>query len=208
MLVDINLLPEKEKKRSSVLIPVFLILLLAIAGIGAFLWLQAKKNEIEAIDSRLRTTVQLRETLEMNQNEPKGDEEDVNRLNEAIVWAEGKKMKSVPILKHLISLLPERGFFLEYAYTNNETLKLAVQFDTGRQAAYYLSELKASEWIEDAKILAVTTSVEEEEKEAKELLKITDALPRYGAEYEITLNKTFILEKQKEEEQNKQGEKQ
>ena len=207
MLVDINLLPEKEKKRSSVLIPVFLILLLAIAGIGAFLWLQAKKNEIEAIESRLRTTVQLRETLEMTQNEPKGDEEDVKQLNDAIVWAEGKKMKTVPILKHLISLLPERGFFLEYAYTNNETLKLAVQFDTGRQAAYYLSELKASEGIQDATIVTVTTSVDEEEKEAKKLLEIADALPRYVAEYEITLDKTFILKKQHDEEREKQGEK-
>ncbi|OCA92402.1 hypothetical protein [Pseudobacillus wudalianchiensis] len=207
MLVDINLLPEKEKKRASILIPFLLLLLLIIAGAGTFLWIQTKKNEVESVDSKLKTTVQLRETLEMSQNEPKGDEEDVKKLNDAIVWAETKKLKAVPVLNHLISLLPERGFFLEYSYTANETVRLGVQFDTSRQAAYYLSELKASEWVADAKIIAVTTSVDEEEKEAKKLLEITDALPRYGVEYEVALDKAFILEKQQSEEREKRGEK-
>ncbi|HZG71763.1 MAG TPA: hypothetical protein VEY51_09550, partial [Chondromyces sp.] len=135
MLVDINLLPEKKRKRLPVLVPVLFVLLLVSGGMGAFLWGQAQKNELELAESRLKSAVQLRETLETNINKSKDNEEDIKVLMNAIQWAEGRRIEMVPVLEHLVSLLPERGFFLEFSYTNHETIILLVQFDTSRQAA-------------------------------------------------------------------------
>lgn len=197
MLVDINLLPEKETKRLSIVVPL-IVVLLALLGIASFLWIQTMKNELALTESQLQTTVQLRETLEASANEPQGDQQDAEKLKEAVQWAEGKKLQLVPVLQHIIALLPERGFLLEANYADNETLNVTVQFDTNREAAYYLSELEASEWISHAEILALNTSVQEDEKDAKELLKKMDALPRYGVEFKISLNKAFVLQKQEE----------
>ncbi|MBM7648942.1 type IV pilus assembly protein PilN [Bacillus ectoiniformans] len=185
MLIDINLLPEKERKRFPLFSIILIGLLIILTAIGAFLMYHTKQNEAELAKSQLKTAVQLRETLEANINQPDTDTEKVDQLNQAIRWADQKKVPTVPILKHLISKLPDRGFFQSLSYTDNFTMTLSIQFDTGRDAAYYLSELKSSKWIESAKMTAMNTSVEEGEEDAKALVEKNNALPRYVADYEI-----------------------
>ncbi|PAQ16345.1 hypothetical protein CD798_01750 [Bacillaceae bacterium SAOS 7] len=184
MLIDINLLPEKEKKSVSIVYWLLLLVVLMVISAGGYFVIQAKKSELSLIDSQLNATIQLRETLEMNSQQPNGEEDRVKQLNEAIAWAEKKQDPVSPILKDLIERLPQRGFFQSLAYSSTEKMTLTIQFDSSRQAAFYLSDLQASSWIASAEMLSMNTSVEKEQA-AKELLKNKNALPRYIAEYEI-----------------------
>ncbi|WP_100331728.1 hypothetical protein [Bacillus xiapuensis] len=190
MLIDINLLPEKEKKRFPVLYAVLLAALLLAFLVGGYLLLQMKKNELSLVESRLQSASQLRETLEMSRNEPDGDEERLQQLKQAIAWAEQKKEPLAPVLKHLIERLPERGFFQTLDYSSTEKMTLTVQFDSARQAAYYLNDLKASDWVASAEMVSMKTSIEEEEEEAKKIAQKWNILPRYVAEYDIVFKPT------------------
>jgi type IV pilus assembly protein PilN len=195
MLIDINLLPQKEKKGVSLLVILLLIAVLVLASAGAFFVLYTKNKELENVEQQLSNAVQLREILEMSAvNNNGATASSVELLNEAIVWADSMKLPASPILAHLIERLPERGFFQALSYTREESLNVTIQFDTSRDAAYYLSELKSSEWIDSAKILTLDTSIEEGEEDAKAILDATNVLPRYVVEYEIVFNTEAVNE--------------
>jgi hypothetical protein len=48
--------------------------------------------------------------------------------------------------------LPERGFIQSFAYTEAGTISLSVQFDSAREAAYFLDNLNESKWIEESSL--------------------------------------------------------
>jgi type IV pilus assembly protein PilN len=195
VLIDIDLLPQKEKTGVSSLVILILIAVLVFASAGMFFAIYMKNKELDTVEQQLSNAVQLRETLEMSAaNDSKATVSSAELLNEAITWADGMKLPATPILAHLIERLPERGFFQALSYSSEESLIITIQFDTSRDAAYYLSELKSSEWIDSAKILTLDTSVEEGEEDAKAILDATNALPRYVVEYEIMFNTKAVNE--------------
>jgi hypothetical protein len=55
-------------------------------------------------------------------------------------------------MQHLTSLLPERGFIQSFGYTESGAVTLTVQFDSAREAAYFLNSLNHSKWIEEASL--------------------------------------------------------
>lgn len=61
-------------------------------------------------------------------------------------------------MNHLTSLLPERGFIQSFAYTEAGTVTISVQFDNAREAAYFLENLKDSDWIEDVSLTSLTAT--------------------------------------------------
>lgn len=69
-------------------------------------------------------------------------------------------------MQHLTGLLPERGFIQTFAYTEAGTVTISVQFDSAREAAYFLDNLNESEWIDDANLSSLTAKEQEENKEA------------------------------------------
>ncbi|MDQ0214546.1 type IV pilus assembly protein PilN [Oikeobacillus pervagus] len=193
MLVDINLLPEKETRSKSVLyILLVLILLAIILVVTNFILIQTKKSDLALLESKIKTAEQLRTALESSVENDES-ENSVEKLNEAVEWAESKRIRTVPVLQHLIELLPKRGFFRSFSYTSTENLKLEVQFDVNREAAFYLIELQSSKWIQSVRLLSVSTDelVKEGEK-SNDDMKIKKDLPRYIAEYEISLKDTNI----------------
>lgn len=195
MLIEINLLPQKEKKRVSLFVVLLSIALLLIASASASFVLYTKNKELDNVEQQLSSAIQLRETLEMSAAGNSGaTASSAERLNEAIAWVDGTKVPVSPIVAHLIERLPERGFFQALSYTSEESLIVTIQFDTSRDAAYYLSELKSSKWINSAKILTLNTSIEEGEEDTQAILDTTNALPRYAAEYEIVFNMESVNE--------------
>src|SRR5690606_692190 len=143
MLVDINLLPQKERDRPAFIIAAISILVLAII-IWAVLFFLAQRNdnaqaelaaqsaELALQQAELRT--QLEQTVSLNEEQ---------QLKVTVDWAESYQYDTVPLMNELVSMLPERGFIENFSYIGPNTAILTLQFDTTREAAYYLTQLKS-----------------------------------------------------------------
>lgn len=184
MLVDINLLPQKERDRPAVLIAAVAILLLAIIIWAVFAMMsRAEANEQQALQVQAQGVMaeqaQIRSELEARQ----GMNEE-QQLQATVEWAESYQFDTIPLLEELVSLLPARGFFQTFSYTGLDQAQLVVQFDSSREAAYYLAQLKASELLSSARLDNVATEILEEETEGEESETVTNA-PRYLATYTL-----------------------
>ncbi|MFC4711871.1 PilN domain-containing protein [Planococcus dechangensis] len=183
MLVDINLLPQKERDRPAVLIAAVAILLLAVI-IWAVLGMMARAeaNELQAIqaqaDAVIAEQTEIRAELEARQ----GMNEE-QQLQATVDWAESYQFDTIPLLEELVSLLPTRGFFQTFSYIGLDQAQLTVQFDASRESAYYLAQLKASELLTSATLDSVATEVFEEAAEGE--LIVDPSEPRFLATYTL-----------------------
>lgn len=193
MLVDINLLPQKERKKSSFLILVLLVLVVLAAG-GAyfgFLYQQGAIDE-KGLEQQLASTQKLRELQEQN-NVKSADSSAVEQLKSALAWAENYPVSTYEILNHLAGLLPERGFVMAFSYEDTGAVQLTIQFDTSREAAYYLRSLEDSEYVKEASLLSITTeSITETEDGTSVDEDSEDVLPRYIAQYTVQVDDAAI----------------
>ena len=135
-------------------------------------------------------------TIEMEQQRvvTQEDSNSVNQLAEKVKWADQYPVKSLPLLRHLIGFLPERGFVESFSYTEDGTVNLEVRFDKTEEAAYYLNELSSTEVITNALVTSLEAAPEEEETE-ETIYTATEPEnyePRYVGAYEITLNLPIV----------------
>ncbi|MEH7379782.1 hypothetical protein V7138_04805 [Bacillus sp. JJ1533] len=217
MLVDINLLPRKEFKNRAKLL--LLIIIVSVALIG-FLLLFIQYNKATQLEEQLSNQLtELKEKqLEEEQKYTSANHpNNVVNLQKTAEWAEGYFVEAVPILNHLTSLLPQRGFVQNFSYTEDGIVSLEVQFDTNTENAHYLALLTDSPYVQTARLLTVSTlpitepgegtgTTNETNPETDNITKETEAttdnkiepnqntniLPRYYAQYEITFNKSAI----------------
>jgi type IV pilus assembly protein PilN len=204
VLVDINLLPQSEKRSRQWLYVVIgvcsigvivLIILFFLAGnIG---------KEVELLTSELQAAKQQRVEKEQSISDFESSDAWV-QLESAVNWAESYPIDTVPVLNHLVELLPERGFMKEFTYAEDGSIQLSIQFDTSSEAAYYLTHLKESNYIRDAKLFSlVTETISEDESLAA--VNIESVLPRYIGQYEVMLNRNEIKKMEAEESSGEQG---
>jgi len=181
MLVDINLLPEKEKERSTLLIAA-----LAILGAAVLFWLvlfilsNNLAKETATLEQQLIVLQESHEEIRSElQQTDSGDEKKL--LASTVDWAEGYQFDTVPLLHGLINLLPERGFFQTFDFTGPNLATVVVQFDTKPDSAYYYTRLKSSQSISEIRL----DSVKVESVLTEEANPTPDVLPRYMATYSI-----------------------
>lgn len=188
MLVDINLLPQKERDRPAFLIAAISILLVAVI-VWAVLALMAGShaNEQETLTAQSVQVASEQAAIRTQLEAAQGMNEE-QQLKATVDWAESYQFDTVPLLEELVSMLPERGFFESFSYTGLDQAILSVQFDTAREAAYYLAQLKASELIESAALDSVAQN-ELETVEGEEGVVIEESTiqetPRYLATYTL-----------------------
>jgi len=195
MLIDINLLPKKERKSSSIIFASMLLAVVLLCGGGFFFWqLSSLKTDIAAVDNRIETTKKIAELEEKKAGDVTAADS-VVKLENTIAWAEEYTIPSVPVMQEFSSLLPERGFILSFAYQELGKLALTVQFDSSREAAYFLNSLNKSEWVKEASLSslsAVQPDQQAGETEAGNGVKEKEYLPRYTGQFQITLNKQTV----------------
>ena len=75
-------------------------------------------------------------------------------------------MPMLPVLGEVVDALPERGFLEEFTYTGAGALELGIQFDSSREAAYYLERISSTKLVSDVKLLGVETEALEEGEDA------------------------------------------
>lgn len=194
-------MPKKDRKTLSTLIIVIAILLILIIGSVYILFnYQSAKVEVDSLNNQLQTTKQLRAIQEQKLSEVTSTNA-VDQLKTTIDWVQNLPISTVTLLKHLTAMLPERGFILNITYADTGTVTLTTQFDTNREAAYYLSELENSDIIEFVQLKSLNTSGDELEKTNKNLKdKLAKVLvPRYVGVYEIHLNRSALKALEKKE---------
>lgn len=158
MLVEINLLPQKEAKKYGffILLACLFVLSLIIAGYF-YLQIHSVKTEIENVDRQITVTRNLQERAK--QNALNGDSANsLSQLKKAVEWANTYPIQTIPVMRKLTSLLPRRGFIQSFSYTETGVTTVTVQFDAPDDAAYFLDHLNASKWIAEATMTTLTTS--------------------------------------------------
>lgn len=200
MLVEINLLPQKEaKNKSLLLLAIISIVILLIGGFFAYWFNRSFENKLASLEQQISTT----EQLVANEQQKVVAYESSNSLADlenTVKWATDYPLKTVPVLKNLTTLLPERGFIQSFTYEELGVVKIGIQFETSREAAYYLNSLLESDWVHEAKLNqldAVTgfydrTFGESDDGPDESELKNEKYIPRYLAEYEVELNRDVL----------------
>ncbi|MFD1736028.1 PilN domain-containing protein [Bacillus salitolerans] len=190
MLVDINLLPEKQKRNFALYVVLFFVLTASIIGaIIFYLQYQHNTQQVKIIQQQIQDTKMLR-TVQEKKLTDYASSSAVAELETAINWTQELPIPTVFLMRHLSALLPERGYMLNFSYTDDGSVNLTVQFDTSREAAYYLKSLKDSEFIDTVNLTSLVTSAADDEPEVKELVSVL--LPRYIGEFQIQLNKSAL----------------
>lgn len=192
MLVEINLLPKKEQKNYK-LITILLAALLVIFIAGFVLFWQGKSYnlEISTLDNQISTTQQIvqLEQAKVMEGQVSGS---VSVLESAVLWASEDPLKTVPIIEHVTALLPQRGFIQNISYAETGSVNMTVQFDTSREAAYYLKTLLDSEWFSEVKLSSVSTS--ELATESTDSKNEQQESNDQAAETESQEGKTFLIQ--------------
>lgn len=201
MLIDINLLPEKQEKKYTVFL-VISILLICAALIFTILFLQYQqtRQQIDFVQKQIDNTKLLRVIQEQKLTDYSSSSA-VSELNSAIAWAEELPIPTVYLIRQLSLLLPERGYVLNFNYNDDGKVYLTVQFDTSREVAYYLKGLKDSEFIKSVELSNIITSVTDESPEIND--EKTILLPRYVAQFELNLDRAVLKDSEKKEESRK-----
>lgn len=180
MLVDINLLPEKERERSTLLLAALIII-----GAAILLWAIFFISSLQLAKSTTQVEGQIVELHAMQEAikerlQPTNSVSSRDQLATTVAWAESYQFATLPLLREMIELLPERGFFVTYQFTAPHQSTIAVQFDDKQAAAHYLTRLQASSLVATATIASLVAEELEEDDQRNE-----NVLPRYLATYTV-----------------------
>ncbi len=155
MLVDINLLSNRERDRPASILAAIAILLLAAIVWAVFAYLSSGFNEQQADLATQTVQVQTEQGLLREKIESVQGMNEEQQLKATVEWAESYQFDTLPLLAELVSKLPARGFFKNFTYEGMSVATLNVQFDTAREAAYYLAQLKTSGLLASATLNSV-----------------------------------------------------
>ncbi|WP_051865417.1 MULTISPECIES: PilN domain-containing protein [Metabacillus] len=191
MLADINLLPKKDPRNVANATLYILLAFIAVIFAGLFIiQLTSANGEKAELKSQAGALQSEYERLAAEKGTKSNTSSSVSSLQSAVEYADGVSLDSVPVVKELAGKLPERGFFKTFSYNDAGELTLSVQFDTNREAAYYLARLKESAYFTKADLISIT-AVKEEGTEAPEGEE-SGGLPRSEAQYILTLNPDYL----------------
>lgn len=189
MLVDINLLPEKVKERSTLLITTLIILSAALLSWLLF-WIFSNVLEDKTVAVQAQIdAVQQRQNGIREELTPTTLTTEKTQLLKTVEWVQHFQYETVPLLSALIYELPRRGFFRQFEFTAPNEAVVEIQFDQSEDAAYYMTSLKESPFVTSVTLESVLSEKMTEE------ISTTAILPRYVASYRIT----FVDERQEQE---------
>jgi type IV pilus assembly protein PilN len=192
MLVDINLLPQKEKK--SFITPIlFICLILLFLGTGSWIGMDYYETSVQ-LEQKEQALKQEKKIVQVQRQLKKQAEaaKKTTPLLEKVEYVRSKEIEAVALLQHLVALLPERGYFMKYDYKDRSTITIEARFDTLAETSQYLHELTNSRYLTEAKIEKMETTNFEEVAAGEDLTEFEGYLPRYHAQYKIQFNKDHL----------------
>jgi type IV pilus assembly protein PilN len=192
MNVEINLLREKPKAH-----PIFRILIYLIVAIvlmyAVFIYVKysSVSSEIDMLESKIKSTETERIALEAKINDMQSDSF-INEYKQDVNVIEAFHFSSVGILNEFVRVLPERGFFIDYAFSEDGIVDIYVKFDTLPEMSMYTDGLSS---------LPFVTYVSLDDVEIKEISNNeNEVLPRFYVQYSISLDIETVKAVQAEQE--------
>lgn len=183
MYIDINLLQQKKKRMEWVVVGIILFVLALICFFTLFYLHNQEKSVEQQLDTNLANEITLRQAEQQNIEITLSDKEQLESL---VQWAENKPVPTVFLLLHLSQSLPEKGFIKLFTYSSNDSVvTMTAQFETNAEAAYYLTTLKSSPYLIEAKLLTLAADTELENPAVSETQQFQ---PRVEASYEIIVD--------------------
>ena len=193
MLAEINLLPQKQQRNYTNIVVLLIITIILLGGtLAIFMFVNQKNQQLNELNQEYQQVQQQTAVLQQQANQDESSNA-VAELEKAIEWSEDYPVDFVPLLNDLTKKLPEKGYFYRLDFVNNTSLNLLVQFESSREAAYYLKRLKDTELMDEVKLVTV---------EAVPLEDQEDTVPRYLATYQLLIDRHAL--KAFEEEENEQ----
>ncbi|WP_270179455.1 hypothetical protein [Alkalihalobacillus sp. CinArs1] len=191
MLIEINLLPKKTRRSFSfIYIPISVAMVLLITFIIFLVNANQLNNEQAELEQKLERSNELLSVMQGNDSEIVSS---ADTLQQYVTWLDSIEFSTVKLLDDLVARLPERGFFMEYAFDGDETVTVTVQFDQMKEVSQYLNALNESVNVTSASVLTVQTAQLTEETEEDSRI-----LPRYVTDYEIVINKENLRAEEEE----------
>ncbi len=187
MLMDINLLEEKEKPNR---LPYFIIGI----GILALLFLAAGTWYF---DSRLSSEIDIQKDQLVNLTNKQSvlqdslNNEELNQRTELQTAVKQEKDNILPpvrLLNDLISLLPEHGYFASYLFTSSH-IELTVNFDSFKDAAAYTNHLSQKNYVTYVNLNNIST-----EPLSNTSFDPFKYRPKYSASYTVEVNRELFTE--------------
>jgi len=192
MLVDINLLGDKERDRPAFVVAAIALILLGLVAALVFYFLGNTYSNKQQVLAAQSAEVVSQQAAIQEQMVTTAALSDTQKLQKTVEWAEAYQYDTLPLIRELTSLLPERGFFLSFSFSTPNQVTITTQFDTSRDTAFYLTQLKASDMITDVVLSSVSyqplaeEAVEETDGTVTQVEPAEEIMPRYLASYAIT----------------------
>ncbi|AYC29751.1 PilN domain-containing protein [Paenisporosarcina cavernae] len=178
MQADINLIQTDAQPK----VGYFLLGFLALLFFAVFIWVwmsyQSQHKEVLVLEQRLQDVL----TRPVNAEVVEPSER--QKYQALVDWAATQPYSNVLLLIDLAKRLPERGYFLSFS-SENGVISLVAQFDTNSQAAYYLTAVENSPYIDS---INISTIDKENVSDVTAVNEETFVEPRTVATYSITLN--------------------
>ncbi|WP_262173464.1 fimbrial assembly protein [Saccharococcus sp. Marseille-Q5394] len=178
MLVDINLLPEKERERSTLLIAALVVLGAALLFWATLFVLSLSLSKETALAETQIASLHASQEAIRDNLQPSSHAGDRELLALTVEWAEAYRFDTLPLLREMVALLPERGFFVSFEFTAPHESSVVVQFDDKSDAAYYLTRIKSSTVVSLATMESLVAESLDEESDL-------ESIPRFAATYRI-----------------------
>lgn len=191
---DINLLPYKERRRSSMLYRVFLISLILIVILSALMifFYFKTKNDVEATNAQKAELESERLALQASVNKVRDEQRDP--FVSAARFVDERRLPASTLLNGLIGALPEHSYLSEFDYDLGK-VEVVNEFETMKKASDYMASLEKLDYIKKARVENVESFnlKNEDTKDEDETSSISryNVLPRYKVTY------TFVIDEAK-----------
>lgn len=180
MLVEINLLNEKNKKDVTYWLIASIIAFILLVSLLSFNFISDRvQNEIDLLEAE-RLTVVEEITLIQQQLE----EQPISHFELLKALVENTEQSVIPaseLLAELVRLLPEHGYMLEFDFYHPDEVVIFARFDQISSVAAYSYSIQQSPYVSGVTLYSVTSEFLEP--------TIENVLPRYDAHFHLSINR-------------------
>ncbi|MCA0969930.1 hypothetical protein LCM20_04965 [Halobacillus litoralis] len=187
MVIDINLLEEKEQSNR---LPVLIIgagVILLCLVLAVFYWQKRDLTQEQQLLNEEIQSIQA-EQAEFQQTAVDAEQEQRQQLAEAVDRMENRVFPTVALVEKMIALLPERGYFQSYSFEDSGVMDIQVRFDSLQEVAAYTNTLSERNYIGTVEVGNILT------EEVDESLNQFEYRPRYIANYTVMVQKQAFRE--------------